>query len=412
MLSLLGTAPASAQSSDSPLRSERLYLHNSGVLLGSTRVISLGGAYVGVAEGVSGFASNLAALAHRSPRLDRSWDVGLSFSYLDLPLGSPRQRDLDNDGFGDNALASRQLLGGVLLQYKRFGVGWYFRSTSLWHCALGGLPECPTGENIAIHYGHNTLAAAVALGRDDFIIGLGLFGAEATFSHHGEDRRYAETGVELDALYRPHGLNYRVGMSVKPQVAGFYRARPNEDATLAGRPLYAAVVSPAVLSLGGSVRLGEGASNYNRLSPAARRDIAERFGEPWLPPQQPLEVPVGPWLLTAQVDLISATEATVALHSFIDLDVATGKVEPTQVGRDTYLSPRVGAEHDTLPGRLRTRLGSYVEPSPYVGVDARPHLTAGMELFVFEYFEKWALSASADIAPRYYNVGLSVGFFR
>src|SRR6218665_478463 len=57
-----------------------------GGLVGSSRVVGLGGAYVGIAEGVVGFASNLAALAHRSPQLDKDWDVGVTLSWLDLAL--------------------------------------------------------------------------------------------------------------------------------------------------------------------------------------------------------------------------------------------------------------------------------------------------------------------------------------
>lgn len=395
------------------IRPGRLYVNNSGVLLGSTRVIALGGAYVGVAEGVSGFASNLAALAHRAPDLERDWDLGFTLSYLDLPLLGPGQRDLDNDAVGDNALATRQLLGGVLLQYKRFGIGWYFRSTALSYCALSGLSECPRSEAISVDLGNTALAAALALGRDDFILGLGLYGADASFSHHGESRRYAQTGVELDLLYRPHGLNYRVGLSVKPQVVALWRAGPTEAPVLAGRPLYGALVSPAVLSLGFSIRLGQGSQLYNRLSPAARRDVAERFGPSWVPaPSGQVEGNPGGVLLTAQLDLVSAAEDTVPVQAFIDVNTATGMVEPPPVGRSAYLAPRLGAEHETIPGRLRTRLGSYLEPSPFQGVSPRPHLTGGLELFVLEYWEKWALSTSLDFAGRYYNVGLSIGFWR
>ncbi len=410
-LVLLALVSPAALAQDA-VRSERLYLNNSGVLLGSTRVISLGGAYVGVGEGVAGFTSNLASLAHRAPHLDRDWDVGFTLSWLDLPFLSPRQRDLDNDGTGDNALRSTQWLFGLMLQYKRFGIGMYSRSTALAYCALSNLPECPPTETIDVYVGNLALAGAVALGRDDFILSLGIYGAEATFQHHAERRAYQQTGVQLDVLYRPHGLNYRVGVSVKPQVVAFYRQKPNETTTLAGRPLYAAVVSPAVLSLGGSIRLGEGAYNYNRLSPAARRDIGSRFGPEWVPPELPDDAPLGAWMLTGQVDLISAAESTVPIQSFVDVDVATGLVEPTRVGDFTQLSLRFGVEHETVPNRLRTRLGTFVEPSPYHGTKARPHLTGGLEVFVFEYFEKWALSASFDLASRYYNVGASVGFWR
>lgn len=405
------TLSAGAALAQEEVRPERLYLNNSGVLLGSTRVIALGGAYVGVAEGVSGFASNLASLAHRAPDLDRDWDVGFTLSYLDLPFVSPRDRDLDNDRARDNADQTRQLLGGILLQYKRFGIGWYFRTSSLWYCASAMAP-CPAGDHLTVSLGNTALAAAVALGRDDFIAGLGLYGAEASLAYGREDRRYTQTGVEFDVLYRPHGLNYRVGVSVKPQVVGHYLPRSGEAPVLASRRLYEAIVSPAVISLGGSMRLGDGSWNYNRLSPAARRDIAQRFGEGWLPAETPTDAPAGRWLLTGQLDLISGTENTVSIQSFVDPGVAQGTLEPTPAGRDTYLAPRLGVEAEAIPGRFRARLGAYIEPSPFRDIEPRAHFTGGFEVFVYEYWEKWSLSSALDFASRYYNVGVSIGFWR
>ena len=69
-------------------------------------------------------------------------------------------------------------------------------------------------------------------------------------------------------------------------------------------------------------------------------------------------------------------------------------------------------EHVTFPGRLRTRLGTFVEPSPFPDTSPRPHVTGGFELFLFNYLEAWALSASFDVARRYSNFGVSVGFWR
>src|SRR5688572_28950990 len=48
-----------------PLRGQ-LYLP-PGILIGSSRMIAMGGAYVGVGEGVAGIGANLASIAHRTP---------------------------------------------------------------------------------------------------------------------------------------------------------------------------------------------------------------------------------------------------------------------------------------------------------------------------------------------------------
>ena len=408
----LAAAPAAAQGAGNELRPERLYLNPTGVLLGSTRTIALGGAYVGVAEGASGFTSNLAALAQRSPYLDRDWDLGFALSWLDLPFVSPVKRDLDNDGVPDQATESRQFLAGVMLQYKQFGIGTYWRDTLFSYCKVSGY-DCRPGDRFTIDASNLALAGAVALGRDDFIAAVGLYNAQATIGGFMDgDRRYGGTGLAVDALYRPHGLAYRVGLSVRPQVVGAYGAGQSGAVVVDNRRLYSAVVSPAVVSLGGSVRLGEGAGLYNRYSTAARRDILKRFGEAWAPEEVPDDAPAGSWLVTAQLDFISATESTVPLSAFVDLRVQTGLQEAELVGRDSYLSPHLGAEHDTIPGRLRSRVGTFLEPSPFRGRQPRVHVTGGLEVFLYDYWDKWSVSTSVDFAQHYYNVGLSVGFWR
>ena len=77
---------------------ERLYL-DTGALLGSNRMVGLGGAYAGIAEGADGLTSNLASVAHREKTLDRRWDLDATFSLMSLPIGSPGYgRDPCRDG--------------------------------------------------------------------------------------------------------------------------------------------------------------------------------------------------------------------------------------------------------------------------------------------------------------------------
>jgi hypothetical protein len=99
-------------------------------------------------------------------------------------------------------------------------------------------------------------------------------------------------------------------------------------------------------------------------------------------------------------------ENAVSVHSF------TALTEPQAVGTFAMLQPRVGVEHETWPGRLRTRLGAFIEPSPFEDHLPRPHLTGGFELFLFRYWDDWALTTSFDVSRRYSNFGISVGFWR
>lgn len=404
LVTLLALSPeARAQDTQAEAtRPERLYI-NPGVLLGSTRMVGLGGAYVGIAEGAEGFASNLAAPAHRNPRLERDWDLDATLSWLDIPLGSSRNEDLDNDGLPDDARNSFQFLAGMLLQYHRYGVGFFLNTRRLTYCATAA---CGPGDAIQVSLTNTAFAGAVALAQDDFLVGVGISAAEVVFSQSGEDWRYSGTGLSLDVLYRPHGRPYRLGLAVRPEVRGEWKPAPGQVPNLGGRQLYSAVVSPAVLSLGVSFRLGEGAENYNRLSPAARRQLlASGDWEP-VPPETPLDAPVGRWLVTAQLDVVSGVENAVPVRSF------TSMAPPEPVGESRKFQPRLGVEHMTFPGRLRTRLGTFVEPSPFPDTSPRPHVTGGFELFLFKYLEAWALSASFDVARRYTNFGVSVGFWR
>ncbi|RKH13142.1 hypothetical protein D7Y13_39170 [Corallococcus praedator] len=400
---IASAAPAQDEVPTEP-RPERLYL-NSGALLGAARVVGLGGAYVGVAEGTGGFASNLTALAQRSPTLERDWDIGITLSALDLPFTGTQSRDLDNDGRADETVNSRQLLGALMLQYKRFGVGFLWRNSSAGYCINVGCRN--QGDKLSVSLSQSALAGSIAFGQDDFILALGIFSAEASFSEQGDESwLYGDSGVAVDMLFRPHGRPYRIGVVVRPEVVAGWRPAEGQGAVIAGRQIYSAVVSPALLSIGASWRLGEGAHRYNRLSPAARRQLLVDGDDLPVPDEGPRDAPSGRWLLTAQVDLISSVSNAVAARSLASAE------EPQHVGDSTAFQPRLGAEWDTFPGRLRLRGGTWLEASPFAGRNLRPHLTGGFELFVLSYWEDWSVSASFDLASRYTNWGVSIGFWR
>lgn len=392
----------SAHAQPVPPREERLYLAPS-ALLGSARVVALGGAYVGVAEGAPGSLSNLAALAHRGPDLDRAWDAGLTLSWLDLPVGNPASRDLDNDGEADDAPEVSHLVGGLLLQYGRYGAGFNLRRSARAYCTT---PLCDPQARIRAAFTTSLFAGAMSFARDELALAFGLYAAEATLRQLGETQTYRGVGLAVDLLYRPLRRPYRLGVVVRPEVVATWRPRDaGQLPFLAGRRLFSAVVSPGVLSAGVSYRLGPGSEHYNRLSPAARRELVREGHADELPPEPP-PGPAGPWMIAAQLDLVSAASEAVPLAAF------TSEAEPERVGGWLALQPRVAVEHETWPGRLRLRLGAWAEPSAFPDHLPRPHGTGGFELFLFRWWEDWALSGSFDVARRYGNVGLSLGFWR
>ena len=84
-------------------------------------------------------------------------------------------------------------------------------------------------------------------------------------------------------------------------------------------------------------------------------------------------------------------------------------------GQHVGVSPRVGAEFEWLPGRLRVRAGSYWEPARFADVNGRIHATLGIEARAFEFSlfgpRRGRITLTGDVASRYNNVGLSVGFW-
>jgi hypothetical protein len=114
-------------------------------------------------------------------------------------------------------------------------------------------------------------------------------------------------------------------------------------------------------------------------------------------------------LVAASVLVTGANPNAIALEDFFDQ-----KLE--QYAQSTTLSPRVGVEAEPIPGWLKGRIGTYLEPSRFAGVAARQHFTSGFDvkLFKWEGFglfprQVWRLSAVADVAPRYTDWGISFG---
>jgi hypothetical protein len=70
---------------------------------------------------------------------------------------------------------------------------------------------------------------------------------------------------------------------------------------------------------------------------------------------------------------------------------------------------------EVMPGRLRLRGGAYWEPGRFDGVAGRAHATFGIDLRVLA-FQLWGerrgrISLTGDVAARYGNLAVSIGFW-
>ncbi len=393
-LVLLAFLSASALAQPQPLP-QRLYV-GSGLVIGSSRMVALGGAYVGIAEGADGFVSNFAAVAHRSPHREGQWDWDAGLSWLVSP--APRLRDHDNDGDLDASSTARELYVSAFVQLGRAGLGTYVRSTTETF-ALPALPDLLEVDRQLV-----ALTFGLSLARDELVLGGGFIGTVADLAVASEELTYTGANLEGGLLYRPTGQSWRLGATLRYPVMG--TISDGRPAVLAGRGSFSGTAAPSLLSIGASFRFGEGAHRYNRLSKAALFEIPREKGKP--PPEQKPDdgSPPGRWLLSVQLDVVAPVENATSLSAF------THEGTPRPVGANAYAAPHVGVEHETLVKRLRLRGGAYLEPSPFPGQGSRPHLTGGFQLFLLRLLDDWALAGAFDLAPRYHNVTVGIGFWR
>jgi hypothetical protein len=182
--------------------------------------------------------------------------------------------------------------------------------------------------------------------------------------------------------------NFRAGLAVESGIAGGDVTTPRCDPEdCQGYILPSEVAAPGRVILGGAYRWSELAWDQ----PVWQRWRDERA-------------------LTAAVDLV----VTGPSKNGFGLEAFSMK-ELQRSGRHVAVSLRGGAEYEALPGRLRVRGGAYWEPGRFEGVGGRIHGTVGADLRLFQ-FQMWGprrgrISGTADVAARYRNVAVSVGFW-
>ena len=97
----------------------------------------------------------------------------------------------------------------------------------------------------------------------------------------------------------------------------------------------------------------------------------------------------------------------------LPLRAVTAFGEPEAVGRTALLQPRLGVEHETLAGPAAHPPGHLRGALPVRGPGGRARTSpVASRCSCFRYWEDWAVTASFDVARRYTNLGISVGFWR
>jgi hypothetical protein len=346
-----------------------------GPILGSARQVALGGAYIGMAEGIASLNSNPAGVAYRlersTTRFDWDWTAGLNG--LD-------SSDLDNNGESPPDYRSHRIRSlGLMGQYGPWGLG------VLNSAEIVGLDNAEGDDDeyvLSVTY--------LRLGRQfldrEWTMGVGLHATTSKLRTGTIDAtlgKLSGIGWDIGALWNPERGPFRLGAAYSSAIRSDESLDvddPNEPpVTVNGLIIPKQVILPASLGVGATWAV----------------DSAPFWKD-------------HKWLVTGDLLFTDSSEDAVGLES-----VLAQKMQP--VGTHDTLSVRLGSELETMPGRLRLRLGSYYEPANYEDVSGRTHLTGGFEVRLFhtsifgEY--DWSLTATVDSARDYLNVLVSIGFW-
>jgi hypothetical protein len=427
-------------------------------VLGPSRILGLGGAYAGLAEGVDGVNANVAAPGVRAAFSGRHVDYDLTAS-VSLP-GSFASTDFENRGTlpgrGD-ANASDFIYGnaGALLQVGEFGAALTLDATSY-------TLQSPLGN--ATRFGLLRAHAIVAWAflKYQLVVGVGVQGVTMTLGST-QLPLAPPSGIAPEAgmLLKLDDQPWRLGVSAHAPVSGGVSGTQTSSGSFF---LPSSVVSPGQITIGFALQLGPRPLNpkwedpNDDVAPIRARVDHEREERARRDAAELATIPEGPARRTRQRELdarehairrvedarISAEDKTVhAAHDArfanwprprllvvadavitapVDKAVAVSSfLDQTNeaYGRSWTISPRLGLEGEPVVDRFKLRFGTYLEPSLFDGGSARQHFTFGgdLKLFSWNFFgildpTIWQISFATDLAPRYTNWGISLGVWR
>ncbi|NVB79636.1 MAG: hypothetical protein HOV81_14665 [Kofleriaceae bacterium] len=358
-----------------------------GVAIGNTAVVGMGGATTALAIGSSGTLFNPSAPAVKPTTDTDTWSWDYHIDYLNGSLST----DYDNNGFTSADGGTSVFTGGIGLRVGE----WAGAITATQQYApVDAMVTTPQGD-VPLQASTFRIQGALArwVPRLDTAIGVSLQTAEFDFKPDCDGPgceslfNVSGAGLELGATWAPRRQSFRVGAALATPIAGG-DVTGCDPSDCVGWTLPERIVTPWRLAVGGAYRFSP--SDWNQLVGGYFRDEKS---------------------VTVATDLIlwGSSPNAFGLEAFGDHMLQRS-------GRHASVSVRAGVEYEWLPGRLRVRGGTYWEPGRFVGVSGRQHLTFGVELRVFQFRllkrpRRGRISLTADLAERYSNGGLSIGFW-
>jgi len=357
-----------------------------GPVLGSGKIIGMGGAAVATAEGAAGVVANPASPAVRPATSNDKWDWDWNIDWLNPELGD----DFDNNGIETdeaNIGKSGVITGGVIVNYKKwaFGVSAGVQSFQI----VQGMEQFEPQAVIA----HVVLARTFF--RDTLSVGVGVRGGNFELRRIEGDARVklisvTSAALEAGAVWMPADRDIRVGSSFAlATVTNEEPASTCDPLDCEGFILPNNVQAPWKLSTGFAWR--RAATRWNKKVPSRWRD--ERA-----------------LVLAADIVVTGAVDNGYGLERYI----LAKELQPS--GRTVNFSYRLGADYEWKPGWLRIRGGTYWEPGRFEEVGGRLHATVGLDVRIWSFCfwsERYRarLSLTGDVAEHYGNGAVSIGLW-
>jgi hypothetical protein len=382
-----------------------------GPIVGSTRRIGLGGAFVAVADDTEGVAINPASTAVRLPYSFQDWNVGFG---LDVAVGAwlPKN-DVYNQGNSasqDQAKADKStaLFGSLalLVNYRHFGVG---ISAEAQRNAASRSQQTPgIDTNFAANFGMVHMNVAYGYLDGQLLLGAGPRLIGVSFDRTGSSGVLGTAGVgyEGGVLIKPIRQRYRIAATVKSPINAQLAAEPG----VAPSTLHV----PWEVAFGAAYQFGPRALNPRLVTAqeVARRSTGGRE-------------PTDAELDHAAQELFERYQARQRWYLLLSTELSViqgggpvGLSGQTAMDRPV-ISPRLGLESEVIPHYLRLRAGSYYEPALIAGTQSRVHGAGGLDVKLFKWsvfgllapFDYWQLSLGADAARAYLNTAFSIGIW-
>ncbi len=367
-----------------------------GPVVTSNRVLALGGAYAGIAEGAAGHLYNPASFAmrfrhSRDDRVDWDWTV------YTLPIPGGQNPDLY--GGPDETENSAHAGAGIDLKVAGFGIGVHALAQS-YQLSIGPIEEA-TVANVSVGVG-------VAYAHELIDVVLGAYAYLYTFAvehRPAPDARddtsvlsLAGGGSRIGMLWRPEGKPLRIGLVFRGGLRAGDVTVDDPDFFAGARP--EAVNLPSRLTLGTSYMFGERTYNPHHTWGLPKLEDEDAPGDG------------GRRYIMFSYDLVltAASRDAVSMRSYLrGAEIPAGE-KPT-------LSIRFGVESEVFDNWLVLRAGYYFEPPRTEIVPGRHHGTGGFafRLPFGEYISFWPwdlrVDAAFDFARNYNNAGVGLGFW-